>query len=218
MAEPEDGELTTVATSLRAARAFGRHRLGRRLGARLGALAAFGVALVYGLAASTGTDLAAESNQGLVAGALRWAAWLGAGPLTLAAARDDDDPGLASLARLAGLDVAAQARGQGIAAAAGMALRVAAPAWVVCVAGAVRSPSLGWAALAVGGSAAAIAIGAILAAVAVGAARLAPGRGRSLVLVVILVPFLASYGAADGWSLPGGLGVLIDALTGRYVP
>ena len=215
-AEPEGAELTSPVTALRGALALGRHGVGGRLGAHLGTALAIAVALVYGFAASTGLELAAESNRGLVAGSLRWAAWVGAGPVALAAARGDGDRGLPALAKLAGIDPTQQALGRALAAALAMTLRIAAPALVVCLAGAIRFPSVGWGALALGASAAAIVIGAVIALVAVGCARIAPERGRSLFVAVVLLPHVVSRGAAEGWSLPGILGAVIDALTGRY--
>jgi hypothetical protein len=217
-AESEGAELAVGVTALRAAVALGRHRLGTRLGGRLGLVGAVGVALVYGFAASTGANLAAESNSGLVAGCLRWATWLGAGPVALSAARVEGEGGLTALARLAGIAPPTEALGRSLAAAWAMVLRIAGPALLLCIAGAIRSPSPAWGALALGATGAAILLGAVLAALAIGCARVAPDRGRSLFLSAVLLPYLASRGTAEGWSLPGVLALVIDVLTGRFVP
>jgi hypothetical protein len=203
---------------MRAAFVLGRHRLGRRLGARAGALGAVAVALVFGYAASSGADLSAERNAGLVAGCLRWASWLGAGPLALALARSDDEPGLTALARLAGIEAGLETAARGVAAANQIALRVALPGLVVCLAGLVRVPSLRWAALAIGVTLAALVVAGVLAVVAAGCERLAPDRGRSLFLALVFVPhFAAQSSSIEGWSIPGVLDAAISLFTGGRV-
>ena len=175
-----------------------RQRLGVRPGAWLGWLGAGTVALAYAVvaAADGGRDMGVQ----LVGDALRGGCWLGAGPLALSLAADpagrDRRDGVEQLALLRGVTAEGLALARLWAGMLGAAARVALPALVVCLV--LSSTGGDWllAASALGGVVIALLAGALLAALATICARLGAERGRLILLLVVLLPWLLS----DRWG------------------
>jgi hypothetical protein len=184
----------------RAVIALCRRRLSGRLGARLSWVLGLGVTLVaLGLVLAGGESL---GTRELLLRAVRWMAWLAVPPIALAAAgspveRDRGD-GVDVLVRIHGVSSRRLGMARGVAAMVEVAFRVALPAWTLCVLVAVLTPAwsllamlpglllfAGWAGLVLGGLGAAC-------------GHFGGTRGRSLLLVVVLAPWVV----ADGWGLP----------------
>jgi hypothetical protein len=184
-----------------------RSRLAARFGARAGwVLAAVGAA-VFAVAAADGATVGADAAQAFC--------WLAAGPAALAAAaapaERDRVEGVEALAFARGLPPLGRAR---VAAAAlACALRVGLPTLLVVLAAAAADPSGRAFASASLLTAGAFIAGALVGALGAGSGEVGGERGRSLLVALVVLPWLAADLAGASWmSLPGivhrGLGWL----------
>jgi len=185
----------------RAVIALCRRRLNGRLGARLSWVLGVGGALVVlGLVVVGGESL---GTRELIVRGVRWIAWLAAPPIALAAAgapaeRDRAD-GVDVLVRMHGVSDRRLGVARGVAAMVEVSYRLGLPAVALCLSvvmvGAAwpllgMLPGLvlfaGWGGLVLGGLGAAC-------------GHFGGARGRSLLLAVVLVPWVV----ADAWGVPG---------------
>jgi hypothetical protein len=200
--------------------ALARRQLRRSFGSKLGAAGAAGVALVA-LVLAMGSDGAARRADWieLATGAARWLCWLGAGPLVLAAAgpRDAADhlDGIEQLAALRGHDPGTLRRARVMAAMVATAWRVALPALALCLGFAALDGHLVAALLrhAVALGLFAVLVGVLLGGLGALCSEVGRGRGRALLLGVVLVPWaLADRAGHPDWSIPGALAEALTTL------
>ena len=204
----------------REAASLARARLNRTTGARIGRWASWGLLVGFGVAtlAARYGDGAPTALSGFAPSAARFAAWLAAGPIALAAAN-----GRSTRDRADGVE--AFASSFGVAASALRAGRLAGVG--LACARAIAVPSIGIALLAAGlaGSIAearsalvavpvlalfAMVAGAAVGALAVIAEHLAPERGMRALLLLVILPWIASDLAGwSGASVPGALDALL---------
>ncbi len=190
-----------------------RYRLGRTLGGRLGRagpIAVLVVAALMGIALLRGQPY--SEVRDLVEGAMRWMAWLGAGPLALsiaaAPAERDRADGVELLALIRGWTRTRLAAARVTAAIIAVAARVGPPAVVLCLLLVAVAPSRALELVALGLAAGAF---SAIAAVVVGVLAAVCGhyggrRGRGLLLAVVLLPWaLSDLLSRPGWSVPGAL-------------
>jgi hypothetical protein len=192
-----------------------RARLGRRWLARLGLALAVLIAVAVGVSALVVhlVDGAEANLGGAIAQASTWVAWLGAGPVALAAAdrqaARDRAEGLDDLVATRGAPSAWLVAGRTLAAMAQVALVIAAPltALALIVAGLAPSTAAAWRALTQGLGALgfAVTVGVAIGGLAALAGR--AHRGGPLVLItIVLGPWLvASAFDRSAWSIPGAL-------------
>jgi hypothetical protein len=148
----------------------------------------------------------------------RWLAWVAGAPLALAIARDritqDREDGIDTLAACRGISPAALESIRMLAAMEQVARAIGIPAVVVCGVFTAMAGSLD-AALAGLRLVLAVAVFSVVAGVVVGATaavcgRIGRRRGRSLLLAVVLGPWLlASLAGPSVWSIPGVLNALL---------
>ncbi|MCA9624083.1 MAG: hypothetical protein KC731_33900 [Myxococcales bacterium] len=190
-----------------------RARLARRWGARLGWVGAILVGLA-GLAAAPDLEVV-EGSRALLGGTLRWACWLGAGPLLLSAvaapAQRDRREGITTLAALRGAPPFQLALARALAVIIEATLRLGAPVLVLALsllAQAAARP------LDVAGVLAAVVVaGALLGAAAAVCGEAAGRRGLAVFLAVVGVPWaLADFGIWPAISLPHLVGGVVAYL------
>ena len=186
-------------------------RLGGSLGGRLGWLGALAVLLLFGNAAAQAQNVAMD--------AVRVLCWVAAGPAALSAARSpsdrDREDGIELMVAMRGVSPAALRRTRLVAAAVACAARVTVPALLVALTYVVV---VGWRA---GGVIVGAVVGGLLAGACIGLAgafcgEVAGKRGRSLLVAVVLLPWIASdLGSLPTPSLVGavdaGLSLLAEA-------
>ena len=226
----EDGgvdraEAASQRRRLRAAVALGRARLASARGGRIGVAAALSVTLLHalGMIAVREDSGAPAAIDAALRSAATWLAWLGAGPIALAAANDrpgiDRREGVEALAAARGVSPGGLHAARAIAAMQAIALVIGAPAVVLSVAGAgvLASASSGLRLLATGAGLVAFALvtGVTLGLLAALSGRLAGPRGRSLLAALVLIPWaLADLAGAARWSIPGALDAFLTLVTG----
>lgn len=190
-------------------------------GLRLGRLYSFGVGLSYAAIAFMGPASVASSTK-LWARALATASWVaGVGALSLAtelSARDTAQ-GLTGLARLRGFGELQMERARTVAGALRLAATVLVPGLMLALGLMLRVRTLH-------GSAVALAlamltlpyaalVGGSLALLARGCSRWLPGRGRLLLMALVLGPWLLGSGTALPLpSIPAAFGWLLEHLAG----
>jgi hypothetical protein len=188
-------------------------------GIRLTRLYAFGIGISYSALVFTG-PLSAGIAPSLWKKSLITASWVaGIGALSLA--RDlierDTSQGLTGLARLRGFGARELERARVAAGAIKLASTVAIPGSMVALSALLRWRSLTGVTSALGlllfTAAYAALFGATLSLLARGCSKALPGRGRLLLLVVVLGPWLLAAGiGAQLPSIPGGFGWLLSRL------
>ncbi len=185
----------------RAVIALCRRRLNGRFGARLSwVLGVAGVLVALGLVVMGGEAL---GTREIIVRGVRWLAWLAAPPIALAAAgapaeRDRAD-GVDVLMGMHGVSDLRLATARGLAAMIEVSYRLGLPAVALCLSVVMATgawpllgmlPGLvlfaGWGGMVLGG------LGA-------GCGYFGGARGRSLLLAVVLVPWVI----ADAWGVPG---------------
>ena len=186
---------------------------------RLGRLYGFGIGFSYAVLALVGPASLGSSTK-LWARCLVSVSWVaGIAALSLAtdlAARDAAQ-GLTGLARLRGFGEHQLERARTLAGSLRLATTVLVPGLMVSVASVLRFRTLPSALLALGLAVLtlpyAALVGAILAPLARACHYLVPGRGRLVLLVIGLGPWLVAAGTgANIPSIPGALGWLLDHL------
>lgn len=188
-------------------------------GIRLTRLYAIGIGVSYSALVLTG-PVSVGIAPGLWAKALTTASWVaGIGALSLA--RDlverDTSQGLAGLARLRGFGARELERARVAAGAIKLASTVAIPGILVVLTALLRWRSLTGVssalALLVFTAVYAALFGTALSVLARACSRALPGRGRLLLLVVVLGPWLLASGiGVNVPSIPGGFGWLLSRL------
>lgn len=177
------------------------------------------LACLIGAAMLVESDAAAGVHE-LVVGATGWLVWLGAGPLALSIAggrdRQDRADGVELLAAIRGFRHAELEQARFVAALLQVTLRVAVPAAAMCllVASFAWSSSITLVVQAALICLFAIVCGAAIGTTAVLCNRYGGARGRGLLLAVVLLPWavFAQLGHAE-WSLPGALGLALEAVS-----
>jgi hypothetical protein len=192
-------------------------------GLRLGRLYGIGVGVSYALVALVGPESMAVSSK-LWARCLATASWVaGVGALSLAtdlAARDAAQ-GITGLARLRGFGEHELERARQVAGALKLGTTVLVPGVLLSLASAVRFHSLPSALLALSLAVLtlpyAALVGSVLALLARACQRILPGRGRLLLLVVGLGPWLLAAGLdAKVPSLPAAFGWVLEHLARSF--
>lgn len=199
-----------------------RSRLARTPGARLGRAATWLLLVLYGggAIAQRFTEAVPADVLGYAPSAARTAAWLAAGPIALAAAnareQRDATEGIDALVGAFGVTAGALRGARLVAASLACGLAVAIPAiGTALVAAALQAAPLdGVLALrAVPPLAAFAAVaGLLLGLAAVLSDRLTPGRGRSTLVALVVVPWVVAD--ALGWSgasIPGALDAVLGS-------
>ena len=191
----------------------------QRWGLRLGRLYGFGIGFSYALLSFVGPASLATSTK-LWARCLVTASWVaGVGALSLAtdlSARDAAQ-GLTSLARLRGFGEPQLERARTLAGALRLSTTVLVPGLMLSVASLLRFHTARGAlvalALAVLTLPYAVLVGGILAPLARACQRFLPGRGRLLLLAIVLGPWLLGAGLdAEVPSIPAAFGWVLDNL------
>lgn len=188
-------------------------------GIRLTRLYAFGIGISYSALVLTG-PLSAGIAPSLWKKSLITASWVaGIGALSLA--RDlierDTSQGLTGLARLRGFGARELERARVAAGAIKLASTVAIPGSMVALTALLRWRSLAGVtsalALLLFTAAYAALLGSTLSVLARGCSKALPGRGRLLLMVVVLGPWLLASGIGVQLpSIPGGFGWLLNRL------
>lgn len=199
-----------------------RLRLARTPGARLGRAATWLLLVLYGggAIAQRFTEAIPTDVLGYAPSAARTAAWLAAGPIAIAAAnareRRDAAEGIEALVGAFGITRAALRGARVVAASLACSLAVAIPAiGTALVAAAIQATPLdGVRALRVVPALAAFAViaGLLLGLTAIVADRVAPARGRSTLIALVVVPWMVAD--ALGWagaSIPGALDAVLSS-------
>lgn len=186
-------------------------------GLRLGRLYGFGIGISYGLLAFAGPASLGSSAQ-MWARCLATASWVaGVGAMSLAtdlAARDAEQ-GITSLARLRGFGPASLSRARVLAGALRLSTTVAVPGLMVSLALLLRHHTLRGAlaalVLAVLTLPYAALVGGVLSCLARASDALLPGRGRWLLAVIVLGPWLLAAGTRSPIpSIPAGFAWVLD--------
>ncbi|HEY6079888.1 MAG TPA: hypothetical protein VIW29_13835 [Polyangiaceae bacterium] len=190
-------------------------------GVRLTRVYGIGIGLSYAvtlfwLSATPGVALK------LWARALATASWVvGVGALSLARdlASRDTQQGLVSLARLRGYSDQGLERARAIAGALRLSGAVALPGLIVALAALLHFRTLAAAAVALGLALLtlpyAALLGTTLALLARLSSRLLPGRGRTVLLALVLGPWLLAKGTGSSLpSIPAAFGWLLERLAG----
>jgi hypothetical protein len=193
----------------------------RRLwGLRLGRLYGFGVGFSYAVMVLVGPDsLATASN--LWGRAMATASWVaGVGALTLATdlAARDASLGLTGLARLRGFGEPQLERARAAAGALRLSVTVLVPGLIVALAALLRFRTLHGSVVALGLALAAmpyaVLVGSTLAFLGRACSRWLPGRGRLLLLALVLGPWLLGLGLDAAMpSIPSAFSWLLHQLT-----
>ena len=192
-------------------------------GLRLGRLYGYGIGLSYAVLALVGPASIATSTK-LWARCLATASWVaGVGALSLATdlASRDAAQGLTGLARLRGFSEPQLERARLFAGALRLSTTVLVPGLMLSIAALLKFRSLqaGLLALclAVLTLPYAALVGGVLAALARASHRLLPGRGRLVLLLLGLGPWLVALGTgAHLPSVPAAFGWLLDNLAGSF--
>ncbi len=189
-------------------------RLADAFGGRIARLYAWGVAGTYALALL----LAKTRSEGILSQALVALAWIPAGLVALAAARDqarlDDENGFVALVRQRGFDAQRLELSRFLAAAKRIARVTGWPALALAVVRASLARSAdaaltsAWSAFGV--AVFVVCLSLLLGALARASAVLSNGRGRLTLAAIVLVPYVAS--ALFPWmpSVPRLLGSVLD--------
>lgn len=181
-------------------------------GLRLGRLYAFGIGVSYALVALVGPETLAVSSKLWVRclGTASWVAGVGALSLATDLAARDAAQGITGLARLRGFGESELERARQVAGAIKLGTIVLVPGLLLSLASAARFRSLPAALLALSLGVLTIPyaalVGAVLALLARACQRVLPGRGRLLLLLVGLGP----------WLLAAGLGVKVPSLPAGF--
>jgi len=193
----------------------------RRLwGLRLGRLYGFGVGFSYAVLVFVGPESLATTAK-LWGSALATVSWVaGVGALTLAtdlAARDASQ-GITGLARLRGFGEPQLERARAVAGALRLSTTVLVPGLMVALAALLRFRTLHGSVVALGLALAtlpyAVLAGSSLALLGRACSLWLPGRGRLLLLALVLGPWLFGLGLdAAVPSIPGAFGWLLHQLT-----
>jgi hypothetical protein len=178
---------------------FYERRLRERFGMKTARLYAFGLAVSYGVFALLASGAGARAARELVVRELVAASWVVAGLAALSLstnlARLDAEQGVDGLLAQRGTSREELGLARWFVGARRIALLVGLSALAVCAAAALRVRSVGDAvslvAMAIAAVFYAIVLGATVSALARAAATLAPTRGRSLFVALILVPHAA---------------------------
>ena len=189
-------------------------------GLRLARLYGFGVGFGYAVLVFVGPASLTTSSR-LWARALATASWLaGVGALSLATelTTRDATQGLTDLARLRGFGEAQLERARTIAGARRLAVASLLPGLLVALATLLRFRTLHGSAVALGLALAtlpyALLVGSSLAFLARACSRWLPGRGRLLLLALVLGPWLFGLGSSTPIpSLPGAFGWLLQHMS-----
>jgi hypothetical protein len=193
----------------------------RRLwGLRLGRLYGFGVGFSYAVMVFVGPESLATSAK-LWGRALATASWVaGVGALTLATdlAARDASLGLTGLARLRGFGEPQLERARALAGAMRLSTTVLVPGLMVALAVLLRFRTLHGSVVALGLALAAlpyaVLVGGTLAFLGRACSLWLPGRGRLLLLALVLGPWLLGLGLNAAMpSIPGAFGWLLHQLT-----
>jgi hypothetical protein len=165
-------------------------------------------------------DGAEVSVGGSVAVASAWIAWLGAGPVALAAADRQDarsrEEGLDELGGMRGVPAAWLDASRTLAAMTQVALVIAAPLTVLALVAAAIAPSAAAAGRALAHGVGALAF-AVATGIAVGGLAALFGRARRggplLLIAIVVGPWLiaSAFGRA-AWSIPGALSATLSLL------
>jgi hypothetical protein len=185
----------------------------RRLwGLRLGRLYGIGIGISYAILEWTSAASFGASAK-LWARAMATATWVaGVGALSLARDLPERDAaqGLTSLARLRGFGEAEVERARSVAGALRLSKTVATPGLILALATLLRFATLPGALVALSLSLLtlpyAALVGGILAPLARSCSRWLPGRGRLLLLAIVLGP----------WLLATGLGVFVPSIPAAF--
>ena len=185
-------------------------------GLRLGRVYGFGIGLSYAVVAFVGPASTATSTRLWVraVGTASWVAGIGALSLARDLSARDAARGLSSLSRLRGYGEAELERARTLAGAIRLSTTVALPGLMLSLASLLRFHTLRDAAVALALALLtlpyAACVGGCLAPLARACSRLLPGRGRMLLLALVLGPWLLGSGlrlpvpslpAAFGWLL-----------------
>jgi hypothetical protein len=192
-------------------------------GLRLGRLYGFGIGLSYALLAFTGPASLGTSAK-LWARCLATASWVaGVGALSLATdlAGRDATQGLTSLARLRGFGEMQLERARTLAGAIRLGMTVMVPGLMLAVAALLRFRTLRGAAVALALALLTIPyaalVGGTLSPLARACSRWLPGRGRLLLLAIVLGPWLLGSGmSANVPSLPAAFAWLLQHLARSF--
>ena len=184
----------------------------RQWGLRLGRLYGIGIGVSYAILEWTSAESFGASAK-LWARAMATATWVaGVGALSLA--RDlserDTTQGLTSLARLRGFGEAKLERARSVAGALRLSKTVATPGLILALATLLRFATLQGALVALSLALLtlpyAALVGGVLAPLARSCSRWLPGRGRLLLLAIVLGP----------WLLGMGLGVFVPSIPAAF--
>lgn len=212
-------------SAFRARVALCRERLSGAGFAQLGRVSSWAVALLFGglaVAARLGEPLGLDA-RGLVAQAATYSLWLAGLPIALAAADDrarlDREDGIAALVASRGGSSAGLAIARLVAAMTTIARALAIPTLAVALAAlGTWTPGEGLGRLARGLLCAALFAlsgGVVLGSAASLCERALFRRGRSLLLALVLVPWiLADLVGRPGLSIPGALDALVSLTLG----
>jgi hypothetical protein len=190
-------------------------------GLRLGRLYGFGIGLSYAVMVFVGPASLTASTK-LWSRALATASWVaGVGALSLATelASRDATQGLTGLARLRGFGEQQLERARVVAGALRLSTTVATPGLMLALALLLRFRTLHGSLLALGLAVASLPYAALvgfsLAALGRACSHWLPGRGRLLLSLVVLGPWLLGSGLGVPLpSLPGAFAWLLDHLVG----
>jgi hypothetical protein len=192
----------------------------RYWGLRLGRLYSFGIGFSYAIMVFVGPESLPTASK-LWGRALATVSWVaGVGALTLATdlAARDASLGLTGLARLRGFGEQQLERARAVAGALRLSTTVLVPGLMVALAVLLRFRTLHGSVVAVGLALATLAyavlVGSTLAFLGRACSSWLPGRGRLLLLAVVLGPWLLSLGLnATVPSIPGAFGWLLHVLS-----
>jgi hypothetical protein len=197
----------------------------RRLRERAGSRWSFGLGVLLAVGGSLSVLASVGAGAGGLSRTVAWvavaAAWISGGLVALSAASGchltDRREGAEALVVLRGGSVRTLESARVLAAMAQVSLAIAVPVVVVGLVGSAAAGSVRGAALALGSIAAslvfAVATGVVVGGLAATCGRYGAGRGRWLLLVAVLMPWIVmDMAGAPVWSIPGGLDALLRML------
>lgn len=205
----------------RGAFALARLRLRAAWGVRAARVLAVVTALGFGVAALVLRAGDGAALGGLPVVAVQCLGWLAGAPIALAAAEDlraqDRRDGIVALAAPRGTSPSALVSARTFAAMTEIAFVIGAPALVLSLftAALAARPGVALARVGLGLGAASFAVvaGVVLGGLGAACARVGGPRGRLLLMAVVLLPWaLADLTGHGGWSIPGALGAVLDAV------
>jgi len=197
--------------------ALAERRLADAFGGRIARLYGFGIALSYTVA----LFLMNTRAEAILAQALTALAWIPAGLVALGAARDPDEPaerGMVALVRQRGFDAQSLELARFLASVARIARVTGYPALVLVLARAALArdgaAALASAHAALGALVYVLCLSFVLGALARASAILSGGRGRLVLVALVLVPHLASMLFPSMPSVPKVLGGILELFFG----